>query len=149
MVRVIQSGVKIQTRRESKRFVEGGVYALRERMRCTAFEGDRIKVQYESDGIESDWIEYPTRLKAVPEVGKCLYMGGFKEAWRLFIRITNIRFERLGDISSEDAIGEGIPKDSPDPIHDFILLWESIHGKGSWGKTQDTEVSVLDFKVLK
>jgi hypothetical protein len=149
MVRAIQSGLKVQTRRESNRFVEGGVYALRERMRCAAFEGDRIKVRYESDGVESDWIQYPTRLKAIPEVGKCLYMGGFKEAWRLFIRITSIRTERLGDISIEDAIAEGIPKNSPDPIQDFISLWENIHGKGSWDKAKDAEVSVLDFQVLK
>lgn len=75
-----------------------------------------------------------------------------KEAARIFLRITDIRVERLQDITEEDAIAEGIeyivsdllrgytdystPKgitgvvDSP--IQSFRTLWQSINGPESW-----------------
>jgi hypothetical protein len=77
-----------------------------------------------------------------------------KEACRLFLRITDIRVERLQDISEEDATAEGSPsevhvyglhplkpKSKPKwyagttpvpPKEGFRHLWESINGPGSW-----------------
>jgi hypothetical protein len=91
-----------------------------------------------------------------------------KEACRLWLNITNIRVERLQNITAEDAIAEGIGswtddrlKSNPvryqvytnedpealytsDPRDSFESLWDSINGKGSRnksGKGDDLDLS--------
>ena len=74
-----------------------------------------------------------------------------KEACRIRLEITDIRVERLQDISKEDAIAEGIDvkmngihpnyrdykySDSwlSNPYWSYNTLWEKINGNGSWEK---------------
>lgn len=80
------------------------------------------------------------------------------------LEITNVRVERLNDISEEDAKAEGVPAPGNRPIipscfemseevqshttakECFGIIWESINGEGSWSK--NPWVWVLEFKII-
>lgn len=79
-------------------------------------------------------------------------------ASRLTLTVTDVRVERLQDISKEDALAEGVHPDlCPDeprkvfadnmPAHLFGMLWESINGVGSWD--QNPWVVAYTFTVMK
>ena len=77
-------------------------------------------------------------------------------ASRILLEITAVRVERLQDISDDDCILEGIeglkiklentaPKYLT-PRNQFIKLWESINGFGSWHK--NPWVWVIEFQHI-
>ncbi len=67
-------------------------------------------------------------------------------ASRITLEVTGVRVERLKDISEEDAMAEGWPRDSfPRPW--FVHLWESINGAGSWDA--NPWVWVVEFRRIK
>lgn len=75
-------------------------------------------------------------------------------ASRILLEVTNVRVERLNDISEEDAIAEGaepsILCDDLDHIRyrsGYKTSWESIHGDGSWNL--NPFVWVIVFKEIK
>lgn len=56
-----------------------------------------------------------------------------REACRLRLGVTDVRLERLQDISIEEARAEGCPDASQkDPVGWYRSLWQSIHGQASW-----------------
>ena len=90
-----------------------------------------------------------------------------KDAARIWLKLTEVRVERLQDIAEADAIAEGIEPvkssalkqawgnynregdDAPyffNPQYSFASLWESINGQGSF--YQNPWVWVLSFEVL-
>lgn len=77
-------------------------------------------------------------------------------ASRITLEITDVRVERLQDISGMDAKREGVsvPAHTPEDGADldyarrgFRRLWEEIHGEGSWEK--NPWVWVIEFKKLE
>lgn len=82
-----------------------------------------------------------------------------KDAARIWLKVTNVRVERLQDITNEDAISEGILKNQNlyynytegiynyrHPYSSFISLWLSINGKGS--ALKNPWVWVVEFEVV-
>lgn len=80
-----------------------------------------------------------------------------KEACRIFLRVTNVRVERLQDISVEDIKKEGAPLititgNNEDFINSKLKgwwydLWNSINGKGAW--EENPFVFVYEFQRVE
>lgn len=89
-----------------------------------------------------------------------------KEAARIFLEVTDIRVERLRDISEEDAIAEGFGKivneqyEHPgwfvnhlnnhhmfNAVDSFASMWVKLCGKGAW--KQNPWVWVYEFKEIE
>ena len=72
-------------------------------------------------------------------------------ASRLTLLVTDVRVQRLQDISEEDAIAEGVNLARADGRLDptsrlaFSNLWDSIHGPGAWDA--NPWVSAVTFTV--
>ncbi|WP_312750505.1 hypothetical protein [Epilithonimonas hominis] len=89
-----------------------------------------------------------------------------KAVARHFLKVTNVRFERLSDISESDAIAEGfgpvITEEYPAPgkfinhlnkhhmfnaVDSFASMWVKLHGKGAW--KANPWVFVYEFKKIE
>lgn len=75
-----------------------------------------------------------------------------KEACRLFLKITNVRVERLKDITEMDAIFEGCMQydkntDWMTALYGFEVLWKKINGENSWNS--NPWVWVIDFERIE
>jgi len=84
-----------------------------------------------------------------------------RKAARIFLKITNIRIERIQDISEEDAKAEGTEQfkdfgevliDEPiiyDYRNSFIIVWDSINKKRGYRWDLNPYVWVYDFEIIK
>jgi hypothetical protein len=74
----------------------------------------------------------------------------FRKHSRISLKITNMKIERLQDITRGDAMEEGCPfanmAKGDDPRHWFSSLWETINGSGSWAA--NPWVTVISFKQI-
>lgn len=82
-----------------------------------------------------------------------------RAASRITLEITDIRVERLQDISEEDAKAEGVYWSNGNPVNGLATelivdaresyreLWDSIHSTGSWAA--NPWVWVLSFKRIE
>jgi len=87
-------------------------------------------------------------------------------ASRITLEITNIRVERLGDISEADCIAEGLkswphedafaygfdggaPHGYATATGAYAALWEYINGTGSWERDKEKFVWVIEFKRIQ
>ena len=90
-----------------------------------------------------------------------------REAARIFLRVTDVRAERVQDITVEDCIAEGMDCNSdinnPDPLtHENIKswnhahaqflyqeLWDALHAKRGFGWVKNPWVFVYEFEVVE
>ena len=91
---------------------------------------------YAADGSRNGaWAGFGPGHGASPAQPGRLRAGMHLPRWasRITLEVTEIRVERLLDISASDCWAEGIPH-SPDvnPRHEYEDLWCSINGAGSW-----------------
>lgn len=102
-------------------------------------------------------VSYPVRWKP------SIHMP--RSAARILLEITKIRIERINQISSQDAVQEGLRKlpasgryvvnqgdqyfgaASSNPCEVFKWLWESIYGSNSWDL--NPWVWVVEFNVIQ
>ena len=197
MVRAILDGTKTQTRRVVKYaapdLIDADGWPLRDcsiegagevRAGCPyGMLGDRLWVREAHAAIlhqfHGTWIEtdYRATYKHGYRLGDSM---GIKKRWRpsihmprhasrIDLEVTDVRVERLQDISEADALAEGVfSKIGSSPIGDEVAtatggeliyafptqareeyrrLWELINGAGSW--SSNPWVWVTEFKRIK
>lgn len=138
MVQAILSGAKTQTRRIVKpKYLERGSTPFHTIKKSPyGLKGDQLWVR------ETFVWEGDTGWQDMCPVGSFFYKADFEDgdgptkwkpsifmplrACRIFLEITEVRVERVRDISYEDAKDEGV-----EPC-DFRELWGKINGAASW-----------------
>ena len=78
-----------------------------------------------------------------------------EEAARLFLRVKDVRVERLQDISEDDARADGVRAYGPNNCSGtsariaFAELWDSLNAKRGLGWDTNPWVWVIEFKVVQ
>ena len=191
MVQAILEGRKTQTRRIIKPQPKEGIITTAFDFK-KGFYASKIKIEENPDRFEITklfnpkyqtgdilWVRESFAKPPIYAFGvKYIYKAGFnesicgwkpsihmpKEAARIFLEVSNVRVERLRDISEDDAIAEGIERVSIAPfVHrfknylcnnkfigpkeSFKTLWMKINGEDSWNA--NPWVWVYEFKVVE
>jgi hypothetical protein len=173
MVQALLNGTKTQTRRLVNGTIPIGNFdeTLKKsvlKIGSIIWVRETFNTNYNDTGFiyKADYKE-PTKNKQFWKPS--LFMP--KTACRIFLEVTNIRIERLNEISESDAIAEGIldmfyGKDiagnayfdymdkkggwdcvANDAIHSYQTLWQKINGINSW--SENPFVWVYSFKVVE
>jgi len=146
---------------------------VRETFRCNGWATDLATIFYKASKKKSYTeiheqfpVEGKKQLKVDGKWIPSIHMPRW--ASRIQLEITDIRVERLNDISAKDALAEGIERtaakyciepyrnydhhcmgsgyNKSTPECSFMTLWESISGEGSWDL--NPWVWVVEFKVV-
>lgn len=185
MVRALLDGRKTQTRRTLKplpnrtvffnpltaakeqfqapRFAVGDRLWVREAWRCEARLDKRAPRDIDTNypGVKYIATDEPDSFGIEGKYRQAMHMPRW--ASRLTLIVTDVRVERLQDISESDARAEGCPVtwdgkpyDPPPPEVDswrgygrysYCLLWSKINGPGSWDA--NPWVAAYTFTVIK
>jgi hypothetical protein len=190
MVRAILAGVKTMTRRIMKPQPKYDPPKVQEIWYCPYKVGDRLWVREAfspcvCDECRKAWPKQPDpiKIKQAPHrvTYRATYAGPsgiifrssiFMPRWasRIMLEVTAVRAERLQEITSEDALAEGIGYDFqmnagwPDYRHinksgvceltqdtpeiSFATLWDTINGKRGYGWDENPFVWVISFKRI-
>jgi len=118
----------------------GTVYYARESLCC-----DDLWVSYRGDGTRVLADHTATGLVRWP--WKCHVLAPHcmpRWAARVWLRTTDVRVQRLGEISIADGIAEGLEEFGQWPDR-----WEQVNGNGSWERDRNKWVAAYTFEILK
>lgn len=131
----------------------GDILWVRETFCYDDFDNGGETIYFKADYTEKEVKELFTDLdmKWKPSIFMPRY------AARLFLKVTNIRVERLQDITEADAISEGIgmPLFRTDEVEDygyvecFQRLWDFLNVKRGYGWDMNPWVWVVEFERVE
>ncbi|WP_411909250.1 hypothetical protein [Mesorhizobium sp. AD1-1] len=184
MVRALLAGTKTQTRRVLTKpygtfewvnadwrplclkFFKGDRLYVREAWRCNGWASDVATIMYrasEGDGYTAMTEQYPADGKQPLRVTGTWRPGIHMPRWasRLTLTVTEVRVQRLQEISEEDARSEGAAENEVGYwSHDgtefgltakdsFAGLWHDLNAARGFGWDQNPWVVALSFSVLQ
>lgn len=117
-------GIFVNDPIEQPRYLPGDTLWVRETWMKTDCFGLQNGYVYKADGAKNDILQYTGQeIKWKPSI----FMP--REAARIFLRVTDVRVERVQEISEDDAIAEGVPCDWPmEPIYCPACNGEGLTG---------------------
>ena len=124
----------------------GDILYVREKWRIVDYlDGLSLKFEYEADGKISDFIDFTNDrlkkfLKYIGRKGWCPKIFMPREAARIFLRVKDVRVERLQDIKPEQLRAEG--------FHLSFTPSECQRMFDRWGAVQDFEREREKFASL-
>lgn len=140
-----------QAARGMKRHIHGVGTRLWVREQCATWEGGHRDVVYRADTSQKDWSDLSSDARSGAPWKRRPSIHMPRWASRLTLTVTDVRVQRLQDISEADAVAEGIIdggctecggsslvsegccyKPSPDFVDSFAALWNSLHGDDAW-----------------
>lgn len=138
---------------------EGDLLWVRESWRTEGSHDDIAPSKIEADGVqwlyEADqkWNDRDAMTAAAGRLRPGIHMPRW--ASRLTLEITDVKVERLQEISKEDVLAEGMTERDGVPLsgvvcgwHEpFAQLWNSINGAGAW--ESNPWIVALTFNVHK
>lgn len=122
----------------------GGVYYARESLEryldCVIYRtGDPLKVDGKPHQIGWPW--------------KCRVLAPHlmpRWAARVWLRITDVRVQRLGEIDLPDIMAEGVEAEYWAALMDmWVARWEQVNGRGSWERDRMKWVAAYTFETLR
>lgn len=138
---------------------------VRETWRAETFLSDEgyalVTVDYSADGVSREL--RPPDSWTIPKssiAGQSPSIHMPRWASRITLEVTNVRVERVQDISEEDAKAEGVDYTAEDKqdiagrfavgLHTlpFIRLWDSINAKRGYGWNANPYVWVIEFRKV-
>lgn len=178
MVNALLSGKKTMTRRLAssplRRVAPGDRLWVRETWQLHSLAADVGTVAYRAS-INGSWTEAHQLVPAPLFWDKKIAPKPFQEGWRsalhlfrdcsrLTLEVTDVKQERLQDISEADALAEGVRPLTGQVAGCYVVdgtpamsgvsasgcfnrLWNSLHGPDAWA--ENPEVVALSFKVVK
>jgi hypothetical protein len=165
MVRALLDGRKTQTRRVLKPqlLFDAADVCIGQALAPKFDPGDRLwvreKLSYNWQAAAWDYAADGSWVKAcrLPDPSPERYRQGvlasmFMPRWasRLTLLVTDVRVQRLQDISERDALAEGVALAGlagVEPVGAFALLWMSINGPDAWA--ENPWVAAISFDVVR